>query len=340
MIPLVPGGGTDPWNHVEAAIALDLSGHHAQAQRAYAWLASMQRSDGAWYASYGSEGDAVASHADTNAVGYFATGLFAHGLLAGSFREVAEFLPVVAAGLDFVCRAELAHGMVSWSIEADGTASPYSLVAGSSSLVSSLRHGASLAAALGVHRPDWEWAAERVAAAVYKGHEGFFDKREFAMDWYYPVLAGALAGETARERLVHGAAEFVTENGVLCRSDQRWVTAAETAEAVIAAWRVGEAEMALRLFSTLSDKRRATGSYLTGLVYPERSEFPAGEETTYSSAAVLIAADVLAGGVANELFGGALMRSNGRYGTATSTRRLSVGEPAASIKRPDVIASR
>ena len=339
MIPLVSGGGADPWNHVEAAIALDVAGYHAQARSAYCWLTSMQRSDGAWYAAYGPNGEVDARHVDTNAVGYLATGIYAHGLLSGSFADVAEFFPIVAAGLDFVCSAELVNGLVSWSIDEHGATSPHSLVAGSSSLVSSLRHGASLAAELGMYRPDWERVAERIAGALQLGHPRFFDKREFAMDWYYPVLTGALEGESARDRLAHGAPEFVTDYGVLCRSDRRWVTTAETAETVIAAWRAGETSLAEQLFSTLFDKRRSSGGYLTGLVYPERSEFPPGEETTYSCAAVLLAANVLGGGVASRFFGDGAVHAGQGFSTAMSSLKLSVGESADSMKRPDAIAS-
>ena len=36
-IPWVPGGQTDPWNLVEAAIALDVGGRFAEAERAFAF---------------------------------------------------------------------------------------------------------------------------------------------------------------------------------------------------------------------------------------------------------------------------------------------------------------
>ena len=45
-IPWFPGHHTDPWNLVEAAMALDVGGRHAEAERAYEWLQSMQRPDG------------------------------------------------------------------------------------------------------------------------------------------------------------------------------------------------------------------------------------------------------------------------------------------------------
>jgi hypothetical protein len=39
MIPWFPGGHADPWNHVEAAMALATVGRVEEAERAYRWLA-------------------------------------------------------------------------------------------------------------------------------------------------------------------------------------------------------------------------------------------------------------------------------------------------------------
>src|SRR4051812_49847542 len=47
MVPWFPGGHADPWNHVEAAMALDLGGRRADAERAYEWLVRGQRRGGA-----------------------------------------------------------------------------------------------------------------------------------------------------------------------------------------------------------------------------------------------------------------------------------------------------
>ena len=52
MIPWVPGGHADAWNHVEAAMSLDVMGFHDEAERAYQWLADTQRSDGSWHQYY------------------------------------------------------------------------------------------------------------------------------------------------------------------------------------------------------------------------------------------------------------------------------------------------
>ena len=89
--------------------------------------------------------------------------------------------------------------------------------------------------ASGHERPDWELAAGRLAHALAHQPEAFAPKVEFAMDWYYPVLSGALSGEAARRRIDGSWDTFVMEGrGVRCVSTGEWVTAAETAECVLA----------------------------------------------------------------------------------------------------------
>src|SRR5271169_1176726 len=52
MIPWFPGGHCDPWNHVEAAMALTVCGLDAQAELAYEWLSETQLADGSWFNYY------------------------------------------------------------------------------------------------------------------------------------------------------------------------------------------------------------------------------------------------------------------------------------------------
>jgi hypothetical protein len=323
MILLAAESGADPWNHVEAAIGLDLAGRHDLALRAYRWLESAQRGDGSWLASYDRDGVATADYVDTNAVGYVASGVLAHLCASGDEAGCAALYPVVEAALEFICAHERGTGTMPWSVRDDGTESPLRLLTGSASLASSLRHGAELAGRLGRDGARWRAAGDRIAAEVAAREGEFADKSEFAMDWYYPVLAGVINGDAARARLRAGESRFVTSDGVLCRSDRRWVTSAETAEAAIAYVRAGDGERARALFATLVDKQLPSGGYLTGLVYPERSEFPKGESTSYSDAAVLMAADVLNGGLSNDLFGDAAPVYEVASPVARSTRKLS-----------------
>ena len=51
-LPWFRGGQLDPWDSVEAAMALDIGGEHDRAAAAYRWLAARQRPDGSWASEY------------------------------------------------------------------------------------------------------------------------------------------------------------------------------------------------------------------------------------------------------------------------------------------------
>ena len=75
----------------------------------------------------------------------------------------------------------------------------------------------------------------------------FAPKVEFAMDWYYPILSGALSGDAAHRRIDGSWSTFVMEGrGVRCVSTGEWVTAAETAECVLALDALGRDDEARR----------------------------------------------------------------------------------------------
>jgi hypothetical protein len=114
------------------------------------------------------------------------------------------------------------------------------------------------------------------------------------MDWYYPILSGALRDEAAERRLRNGWERHVMDGrGVRCVSTNDWVTAAETAECVIALNAIGWHDEALELLELTRRHRREDGSYWTGLAYPEHVTFPDAETTSYTAAAVILAVDAL-----------------------------------------------
>ncbi len=154
-----------------------------------------------------------------------------------------------------------------------------------------------MAAALGHERPDWESAADRLQRVIADQPAGaFLPKDRWSMDWYYPVLAGAVTGDAARARLAAGYDRFVMDGlGVRCVADKDWVTAAETAECAMAHLAAGEVDTAARLLQWVDHLRHDDGTYFTGMVHPQRHLFPAGERSTYSAAAVILATAALAG---------------------------------------------
>ena len=303
MIPWFPGGHADPWNHVEAAMALAAGGRVADARRAYRWLAATQRPDGAWHQYY-LPGRVKEATLDANVTAYVATGVRHHFLSTGDTGFLAQMWPVVDAAMGFVLGLQAAGGEVVWARHADGTPWPFALLTASSSTCHSLRDAVAVAVALGHERPEWELAADRLAEAVAERPGAFLPKDRWAMDWYYPVLAGVVTGQAGRARLDAGRGRFVMDGlGVRCVADRPWVTAAETCECAMAHAAVGEADLAAGLLASTRHLRHPDGSYFTGMVHPERVHFPGGERSTYTAAAVVLATSALAGdGPASRLF--------------------------------------
>ena len=194
QIPWFEGGHCDPWNHVEAAMALTVCGLVDEAVDAYRWLARRQLPDGSWFNYY--QGDAVKDlRLDTNVCGYLAAGAWHHHLITGDVEFLGELWPTIEKGIDFILRSQQPDGSVLWSLDSTGRPERYALLTGSSSIYHSMRCAVAVAECLAKDRPDWELAAGRLGHAVAHHPGAFAPKVEFAMDWYYPMLSGALEGE-------------------------------------------------------------------------------------------------------------------------------------------------
>ncbi len=299
LILWFPGGHGDPWNHVEAAMALAVAGRRAEAEAAYDWLARTQRRDGAWHHYYvadgGSGGERVeAEELDANVCAYVATGVWHHFLLTGDTGFLEALWPVVDAAVDFVLGLQTRRGEILWARHADGTPWPYALLTGSSSICHSLACALAIAGRLGHDRRRWERGRARLVRTVVTVPDAFAPKDRWAMDWYYPVLAGVVPEDDGRRRLAEGWDTFVMEGkGTRCVSDRPWITAAETCECVLAHLVVGEDARAAELFQWIQHLQSDDGGWHTGIVYPEQKHYPGGECSTYTAAAIVLAADAL-----------------------------------------------
>ena len=285
------GGHADPWNHTEAAMALASAGRHRAAETAYEWLHANQHAAGSWHNYYTARGIKDAK-VDTNCCAYVAVGVWHHWQATGNRGFVESMWPNLERALDFVVGLRKPSGHIPWAVHANGTPWPYALLTGSSSIAHSLRCGVALARLLGRERPHWERSATEIERLIRHRPDSFEPKDRWAMDWYYPVLCGALKGAQARAHLAAGAPKFLLgEHGVRCVADQPWVTAAETCECALAYLRTGDAGTARRLIAATGSLRADDGSYYTGWVVPQAKTFPGGERSSYTAAAVLLATD-------------------------------------------------
>ena len=293
-IPWSPGHHADPWDMIEAAMGLDAAACHREAERAYLWLREVQRPDGAWAAAY-TDGRVTDGTLDANFVAYIAAGTLHHFLSTGDDRFLLRMWPTVERAMDFVLGLQMTSGAIAWARDPDNVPWPGALLTSSSCIYLSLRSAITIAGHLGVNRPDWELAVANLGVAVASKPDAFEAKDRYAMDWYYPVLSGAVTGDRAGAILADRWDSFVIEGrGCRCVDDRPWVTSGETCELVLACISIGDSESAGPLFDWIQHLRDDDGLYWTGANYPGGERWP-DEKTTWSAGSILLAASALEG---------------------------------------------
>ena len=301
--PWFVGGHTDPWDHVENAMALTVGGLWEEARAAFAWCRRTQRADGSWPIQFRA-GVVEDANSDSNFCAYVATGVW-HHLLVTADRDFAETMwPVVAKAIDFCVTLQLDDGEIAWA-RSDAGIIAEALLTGSASVYHSMRCALALASYLDQPQPEWEVALGLLGHAITDHPECFSLKDTHAMEWYYPVLGGALRGEAARSRIDERWDRFVVPGlGIRCVDHRPWVTGAETCELVMALDAIGERARAREQFAAMQHLREHDGSYWTGLVFADGKRWPE-ERSTWTGAAVVLAADALARATpANGIFRG------------------------------------
>ncbi len=295
-IPWSRGEHTDVWNHLESAMGLLVGGRREAAERAFAWVRGTQRADGSWPMKIVA-GEVEDHSGESNMTAYVAVATWHHWLVTQDEAFVRLMWPTVRRALDHVVSLQLSFGGIAWSQEwhdgAPATLNEEALLAGSSSIHHSLRAGVALAELVGEPQVEWELAGGRLGHALREHPDLFLDKSTFSMDWYYPVLGGAVRGDAAHAMIAERWDTFVEPGlGIRCVSANPWVTGAETCELVLALEAIGDRDRALRLLADMQHLRHDDGSYWTGYVWPDKVNWPA-EQTTYTAAAVILAVDAL-----------------------------------------------
>lgn len=294
----------DPWDHVEAAMGLTVAGCFEQAQQAYAWLAHNQLPDGSWHATYFLPANPTSlqqaqAHTgkETNFIAYVATGVWHYFLATQNQEFLAQYFPVIEKALNFVLRFQTLSGDISWAVDKHNQPEDDALLTACSSIARSLECGILAAKTLGKPHNKWLKAYSALSNAILtKPHR--FDrtwesKQRFAMDWYYPILAGLYSAPKAQVHLKKRWQEFVEPTlGCRCVSDEPWVTMAETCELVMALINAGQHQQANTLFATLAQWQQGDGGFVTGYVFTDNTIWPS-DKTSWTAGAVLLAADAL-----------------------------------------------
>ncbi len=325
-IPWSEGGKTDPWDHVESAMGLSVGGFYEEARRAYGWLSEIQLPDGAFWAAW-RDGRPDERRKDANMTAYVAVGVFHHFLVTGDLAFLSRMWPTVAKAVDFAVSLQAPDGQIYWSMDENGKVAENALLTGSSSIFLSIRCGLAIASRLKQLKPKWEFALRKLGGAIaHRGHLFDESKNRYSMDWYYPILCGAVTGEAAHARFEAHWDEFVVpEWGVRCVSDRPWVTMAESSECILALSAAGRHEDAEKIFSWIRDSRYDDGFYWTGLTVPDSVIWPE-ERTSWTTAAVILAGDALNGWTAGaDVFSHAFWEPARGHAAAETRERAVAG---------------
>lgn len=332
-IPWSSGGKTDPWDHVESAMGLSAAGFHREAERAYDWLASVQNSDGSWWSAT-RDGVPEDTTKDSNLSSYIAVGLYHHYLTTGDTGFLRRHWRTMAAGIDYAVGLQAPTGEIHWAKNGAGVVDPMALLTGSSSVFMSLKCALAVAALLKKRRPEWQTALERLGTAIRCSPSLFnMIKSRYSMDWYYPVLCGAVTGEEARKRIDRSWEKFIVPGwGVRCVSDQPWVTVAEGSELVLTLTAMGDRERAAIVFDWIRDKKYPDGSYWMGVTFPDGVVWPE-EKTSWTAAAVILAFDAL-----HDLSPASRLFSHDFWQRKGAARRKQITGALSCAQRGDLLA--
>ena len=210
---------------------------------AYEWLADVQRPDGGWHNYYWPDGSVEEAKLDTNVCAYIATGVWHHWRCTWDRGFVDHLWPTVERALDWVLSLRRPDG--ARAVGDRGRRHP---AVGLRPADRHVEHPARAA----LRRARWPTSSAspgpsgstpptRWSRPSPTGPTRSSRRTRWAMDWYYPVLTGALAGEAAKARLAEGWDAFAMEGcGIRCVSDEPWVTASETAECALAFAAIGD----------------------------------------------------------------------------------------------------
>ncbi|MGV9712136.1 prenyltransferase [Gordonia sp. NPDC003424] len=292
-LPWFPGGQTDPWDHIESAMALTVTGRTAEAEAAYDWSRRYQRPDGSWpiRTVVGRVDD---PNIDSNFCAYIAVGVWHHYLVTGDTAFLNRMWPTVWAAIDLVIKFRRPDGAFRWGGDhATGAMFDDARITGNASIFQALDCAIRIAEEMG--RPDgvWEDAHTGLGEALRDRPEIFEKPSEHSMDWYYPILGGAVRGRAAQELIARRWDEFVVSGlGIRCVDHRPWVTGAETCELALALDALGDTADAVRLIESIQHLRDPDGSYWTGLVFADGKRWPV-EKSCWTSAAVVLAADAV-----------------------------------------------
>ncbi len=225
-------------DHVESAMGLVVAGYpKKRVGPTRGWRTRSSRTEAGGPGSGWRRGDLVKG---LQLSSYAAVGVFHYGLVTGDWDDAFSFWPMVEGGIELHWLSRPRRGDLLGP-EQGRRCRSHGPPDGIQLDFMSVKCALAMAERQGLKRPRWEEALKKLGHAIlYKPNRFNMIKSRFSMDWYYPVLCGALQGQDARRRIDRYWERFVVPDwGVRCVCDRPWATMAETSELVLALDAVG-----------------------------------------------------------------------------------------------------
>ena len=261
----------------------------AESKNAYNWLRAYQESDGSWLSLFHSS--EKNNLKETNFSSYIAVGMWHHFKNFNDKNFLDEFWPVLDAAIEFTLSAQSEHGDFFWAKDNKNWLDD-SLKTGCSSIYMSLLCYKKIAYEIDKRDRVSDTQINNLRDCLknkpFRFDRNWESKERYSMDWYYPILSGALSKSDSIELIRDKWNEFVVEGlGCKCVKEEPWVTAAESAELVLALTKIGlknEAEKILQdTFNLIDDD----GLLWTGYVFKDKKYWPIEKPSWTMGAAIL-----------------------------------------------------
>jgi hypothetical protein len=294
-IPSNKDGSHDPWDHLEAVMGLATLGFAHEAMLGLEWMKKNQNEDGSWYNLY-QDNNAIEKNKQSNFSTYIAVAVWHNYLLTNDLNILEEFWNSIEKGMVFTLSLQNSNGAIAWNVDELGITDEDYLLTGCSSIAKSIE--CSIAICEILNKSDFKSllinAHSKLLHAI-KNPVGIFDlqkdRSRFSMDWYYPILSGAISDENLAI-LIKKITEifWISGFGIKCVADEPWVTVAETCECSIAFKKIGHEKNASELLlnaAAIVDKNSVP--YM-GWQLKEKIYWPK-EQPSWTSGALILAAD-------------------------------------------------
>ena len=284
-----PNSKLDPWDHIESAMGLDVLGFEAESKNAYNWLRAYQESDGSWLSLFHSS--EKNNLKETNFSSYIAVGMWHHYKNFKDKNFLDEFWPVLDAAIEFTLSAQSEHGDFFWAKDNKNWLDD-SLKTGCSSIYMSLLCYKKIAYEIDKRDRVSDTQINNLRDCLknkpFRFDRNWESKERYSMDWYYPILSGAFSKSESIELIRDKWNEFVVEGlGCKCVKEEPWVTAAESAELVLALTKIGLKSKAEKILQDTFNLIDDDGLLWTGYVFKDKKYWPIEKPSWTMGAAIL-----------------------------------------------------